>query len=122
MNTRLSLLAGTAALGLVALSAPASAVPVGIFAPSVTSQAGVVPIYYRRYYGGPRAYYRPRRSYVYRSYDYDDSYPVVRTYRYGGYGGNPYYGGYGSDYGYGGEYGGGYYSGGPSIGFSFGGF
>lgn len=50
----------------------------------VSSKAGVVPVYHRRYYGA-RRHYRPR--YVYRSYDYDDSYPVVRSYRYGGYGG-----------------------------------
>ncbi|QDM15408.1 hypothetical protein FNL55_05200 [Tardiphaga sp. vice352] len=117
---RISLFAGTAVLGLVALTAPASAMPVAKMAPVVSSKAGVVPVYHRRYYGA-RRHYRPR--YVYRSYDYDDSYPVVRSYRYGGYGGSPYYGGYGSGYGYGGGYGGGYgYGGGPSIGFSFGGF
>lgn len=71
---RISLFAGTAVLGLVALTAPASAMPVAKMAPVVSSKAGVVPVYHRRYYGA-RRHYRPR--YVYRSYDYDDSYPVV---------------------------------------------
>ena len=112
MQTRQLFLAGVA-LSLMTLSTPSSAMPVGKIAPGVTNdEAAVVQVRYRRYYRS-RAYYRPRTRYVYRNYDYDDSYPVVRSYRYGG---GPYYGGYGPGYGYGG----GYYGGGPSIGFSFG--
>jgi hypothetical protein len=96
-----------AALGLLALATPASAMPVGkIAAPGIANDDGtVVQVRYRHRY---RAYtYRPRARYVYRNYGYDDGY---RSYGY--YGGGPSY--------YGGGYGPGYYGGGPSIGFSFG--
>jgi len=98
-----------AALGLLVVATPASAMPVGKTALGVANDVpGVTQVHYRRYYRSRAYYYRPRVRYGYRSYDYDDSYPVVRSY---GYGGGPYYeGGYGN----------GYYGGGPSIGFSFG--
>ncbi len=99
-----------AALGLFALAAPASAMPVGKIAADIANgETGVTQVHYRRY-GYSRGYYRPR---------------VIRSYGY--YGGGPYYGpgsgsGYGRGYGYGGgPYYGGGYGGGPSIGFSFGG-
>ena len=98
-----------AALSLLALAVPASAMPVGKIATGLAKDdAGVVNVHYRSRYRSRAYYYRPRARYVYRNYDYDDGYPVVRSY---GYGGGPYYGG---------GYGGGYYGGGPSIGFSFG--
>ena len=98
-----------AALGLLVVATPASAMPVGKTALGVANDVpGVTQVHYRRYYRSRAYYYHPRVRYGYRSYDYDDSYPVVRSY---GYGGGPYYeGGYGN----------GYYGGGPSIGFSFG--
>ena len=103
------LLAG-AALSLLGLAEPASAMPIGKIALGVVNEdAGVTPVHYRRYYRSRAYYYRPRVRYGYRSYDYDEDYPVVRSY---GYGGGPYYGG---------GYGTGYYGGGPSFGFSFGG-
>ena len=123
MNMRKSLLAaGTTILGLMAVAAPASALPIAKIVPAASIDAGViVPVHYRRYYGG---------GYGYRRYGYGGyGYPVVRRRYYGGYGGGygypvvrRYYGGpyYGGGYGYG--YGGGYGFGGPSIGFSFGGF
>ena len=102
-----------AAVGLLALATPASAMPIAKMAPGLANaELGVTQVHYRRYYRSRAYYYRPRARYVYRNYDYDD-YPVTRSYGY--YGGSPYYGGqpyYGSSYGY--------YGGGPSIGFSFG--
>ena len=117
MNTRQLFFAG-AALGLVALATPASAMTIGPISPSVMSQeTGVVPVHYRRYYRS-RAFYGPR--YGYRSYG-----GYGRQYGYGG-GYDRGYGygdGYNRGYGYGGGYGRGYgYGGGPSFGFSFGGF
>jgi hypothetical protein len=109
MNMRKFFLAG-AALSLLGLAIPASAMPVGKIAPGLANdEAGVVQVRYR--HRSRAYYYRPRARYVYRNYDYDDGYgyPVRRSYGY--YGGDPYYGG---------GYGGGYYGGGPSIGFSFG--
>ena len=102
---RKQLLIGTA-LGLFALAAaPASAMPVAKIGPAVAiDETAAVQVHYRRHYYS-RYSYRPRARYVYRDYDYDDAYPVRRSYGY--YGGGPSY------------YGGGY--GGPSIGFSFGG-
>jgi hypothetical protein len=97
-----------AALGLLALATPASALPIGKIAAGLANdEAGVTQVHYRRYYRSRAYYYRPRARYVYRNYYYDDDYPVARSYGY--YGGGPYYGG---SYGY--------YGGGPSIGFSFG--
>ena len=95
-----------AALGLLALATPASAMPLGTIAtPGIVSDDGMV---VQARYHHHRAYaYGPRARYVYRNYDYDDGY---RSYGY--YGGGPSY--------YGGGYGPGYYGGGPSIGFSFG--
>ena len=98
-----------AALSLLALTAPASALPVTKIAPGLANgDAGVVQVHYR-YYRSRSYYYRPHARYVYRNYGY--GYPVRRSYGY--YGGGPYYGG---------GYGRGYYGGGPSIGFSFGGW
>jgi hypothetical protein len=97
-----------AAVGLLALATPASAMPIAKMASGLANaEPGVTQVHYRRYYRSRAYYYRPRVRYVYRNYDYDD-YPVTRSY-------SPYYGGqpyYGSSYGY--------YGGGPSIGFSFG--
>ena len=110
MNMRILLLAGSTALGLMAVAAPASAMPIAQIAPTVSSDVGVVPVYYRRFYRGGGY----RRGYGYgRRYGYGGGYGYpVRRY----YGGGPYYGGYGRGYG------GGYGYGGPRIGFSFGGF
>ena len=99
-----------AAVGLLALATPASAMPMAkMVSGLVNAEVGVTQVHYRRYYRPRAYYYQPRARYVYRNYDYDN-YP--RSYGYSGgssyYGGQPYYGG-------------GYYGGGPSIGFSFGG-
>lgn len=97
-----------AALGLLGLATPASAMPIGkLSAPGITNDDGaVVQVRHRHRY---RAYsYRPRTRYVYRNYGYDDGYRSS----YGYYRGGPGY--------YGGGYDRGYYGGGPSIGFSFG--
>ena len=89
-----------AALSLLALATPASAMPIGKIAPGlVNDEAGVVQVYYRHY-----RYYRPR-AYYYHPHYYHPYYYHPHVY----YGGGPYYGG-------------GYYGGGPSISFSFGGW